>query len=568
MPDPTAQASYAVALVSSLADAGIDVAFVSPGSRNTPLTLALSGEPRIRDLSIRDERSAGFAALGYAKASGMPAIVACTSGSAPAHYLPSIVEADQSTTPMIVLTADRPVRLRGTGAPQTTDQTDLYGTHVKGFLEVDTSDPRQGVVDGASMAATAMDLPQGPVHANLPFDEPLVPDELVPPAAPGDPPAVTGGGQRPNPTQDVGSFLNGRNVLIVVGGRGGFALSRAVNDLASRLGAPVIADPQSNVTGPNVLAYGDLVVTARHGANMASALDLHAPDVILRLGPIPTSKSLWTWMESSDVPQVLVESSRLGDPLMSADITINDDPVRVLADVTVQGARNNAFLERWLALDNAAAAAVAASLSGLPFPNEPSIAATIAAHVPDHSMLFVGSSRPIRDIDSYGTSRPTVTVLANRGVNGIDGAISTALGVAVTGTPTTLYLGDVSALHDIAAITEVQRLGVPLRIVVVNNDGGGIFSFLPQARSSAVPVGVFERHWGTPHGLSVAPIAAAMGLDATTVATSGELIEAVHADIAAPGLIEIATDRDMNRSYHQIIVKAVAAALAGSEHIE
>jgi 2-succinyl-5-enolpyruvyl-6-hydroxy-3-cyclohexene-1-carboxylate synthase len=374
---------------------------------------------------------------------------------------------------------------------------------------------------------------------------------------------------QPDPDHlNIAEHLAGRSVLIVVGGRGGVALSRAVNDLADRIAAPVIADPQSNVTGPNVLAHGDLVVAAPDAEAISVALDSHRPDVILRLGPIPTSKPLWTWMEHSGVDQILVHTSRLTDPLGSAAEIVDVDPLHLLKSLEMPAHLDHRFLDAWLTMDREAASALSASISGLPFPNEPSIAFVIASSVPDHSILFVGSSRPIRDLDAFGYARPSVTVIANRGVNGIDGTISTALGAALTGTPTTLYIGDVTALHDISALAETQRLGAPLRIVVVNNDGGGIFSFLPQSRSSTVPKTVYERHWGTPHGLAIATIAHSMGLSSRTVTSHDELVQALESPIETPELVEIMTERSENLDYHIALRKVVALALAGSEHIE
>jgi 2-succinyl-5-enolpyruvyl-6-hydroxy-3-cyclohexene-1-carboxylate synthase len=564
------QAEYAARLVGGLADTGVDVAFISPGSRNTPLTLAFAADPRIRDISIRDERSAGFAALGYAKATGVPAVVVCTSGSAAAHYLPAIVEANQSSTPMIVLTADRPMRLRGTGAPQTMDQVNLYGSHAKMFVDLDVADP----ADAHSAALTLVDIsttsPPGVSHANIPFDNPLVPPGYVPPAHER---AFGTGADRPVDTgntngTEIGRRLTGRNVLIVVGGLGNVALSNAVGELADRLAAPVVADVQSNVAGANVLRHGDLVFAAHDSNHELLAVGQHPPDVVLRLGPIPTSMPMWQWLETSGVEQILINASRLTDPLGSATITIDADPVRVLRDISVSRNPDGSFLSAWLQMDRQVGTALAASLSALPFPNDPSIARILTSSVPGDSILFVGSSRPIRDLDTFGTTRSDVTVVANRGVNGIDGAISTALGAALTGTPTTLYIGDLTALHDISALSEVQKLGAPLRIVVVNNDGGGIFSFLPQATAPGVPADIYEQHWGTPHGLEIASIARSMGLHARAVTTPEDLSTACGAAIEVPELVEIVTDRATALGHHVLVRKAVASALVRHEQVE
>ena len=557
---------YTADLVGGFADAGCTVAFVSPGSRSTPLTLALARDPRIEDISIRDERSAAFAALGYAKATGTPAIIVCTSGSAAAHYLAAIVEADQSVAPLLVLTADRPERLRGTGAPQTMDQTRLYGPHVKTFVELDpASSNSSGRADAAALYEVSVTPPAGPVHANVPFDEPLLPIRPVDPATPSTSTVTVG-----VPTTPSGLFadLEGRKVLIVVGGRDQPDLASLVSKAAAALGAAVFADPQANVTGPNTLSYGDLIVGA--GGEVPDALTLHGPDVVLRIGPIPTSKPMWRWLESCGTDQILIESSRLDDPLGSAGTIVKADPVAVLKANPMPNNTDRAFLDTWLDLDAVAGDALEAALADLVFPNEPEIARIVTRSVPLDSVLFVASSRPIRDVDAFAPARTGVRVVANRGLNGIDGTISSAMGIAVSGTPTTVLVGDVAALHDVSSLSEVARLGTPVRIVVVNNDGGGIFSFLPQASSPLVDPDVYERHWGTPHGLLLAPIAEAMGVPSITVETRESLAAAVTSPIEGPELIEIRTDRQSNRAHHDAIRGAVAAALrlGGGEEIE
>ncbi|MEE8457997.1 MAG: thiamine pyrophosphate-binding protein, partial [Acidimicrobiia bacterium] len=233
-------ARFCADLVAGLADAGVDVAFISPGSRSIPLTLAFAADPRVRDISIRDERSAGFAALGYGKATGRPAAVVCTSGSAPTHYFPAVVESDQAGSPLIVLSADRPARLRGTGAPQTMNQINLYGSHVKWFIDLNTTDP-SGRELGRTIANMAAALPSGPVHANVALDEPLLPDLLPLPGEPQGWIAPDDAGARRGAAFDP---LIGRNVLIVASGRQREGFPAAVNVVAEALGAPVMSDPQ------------------------------------------------------------------------------------------------------------------------------------------------------------------------------------------------------------------------------------------------------------------------------------------------------------------------------------
>jgi len=546
-------ARYCADLVAGIADCGVDVVFISPGSRNTPLTLAFVADPRIRDLSVRDERSAGFAAVGYGKATGRPAAVVCTSGSAATHYFPAIVEADQAAVPMIILTADRPASLRGTGAPQTMHQIELFGSHVKVFKDLDTRGTT-GRRDGYRLVESALTLPFGPAHANAAFDEQLLPDHPVPPSDAGRWAATEPQEQVPGRLLES---LIGHKVLIVAGGRQSHGFDDAVNDLAESLGAPVMSDAQCWVSGPSTVTNGDLL------AGSTDALDIARPDIVLRLGPIPTSKALWTWLERSGVEQILVDSSRLTDPLRSAGTVIDAEPGAFLRANVPDITSDKAFLDAWLALDEAVNVTATRTMAELPFPNEPEIARTLAACVPAGGSLYVGSSMPIRDIDTFGAPRSDITVLANRGVNGIDGTMSSAMGAALSGAPVTLLLGDIAALHDATAFSEIAKIGAPLRIIVMNNDGGGIFSFLPQATSDVVGSQTYERHWGTPHGLSLARIAESMGLSATRIDTIDEYAAAVATPIDAPYLIELHTDRTENVRHHEAIRSAVRSLSDG-----
>lgn len=547
MSEPNETAAYCADLVSGLADGGVDTVFVSPGSRNTPLTLAFAREPRITDLSIRDERSAGFAALGYGKATGRPAVVLCTSGSAATHYFPSIVEADQSAAPLIVLTADRPSHLRGTGAPQTMDQMNLYGSHVKSFTDLDVRSA-QGKSEGAILAAISLALPSGPVHANIAFDEPLLPTDLPPiPASNVRSSPVPEGMTHGNPLES----LVGKDVIIVAGGHQMNGFGAAVNAVAAALGAPVIADPQCWTTGPHTIRFGDLL------ASSTNALETAPPDAILRLGPIPTSKPIWRWLEQSGIDQILVDKSRLGDPLAAAETVIDADPTAFLTANVPTGSGAERYLAKWLAMDSDCATAVTDALDVLPFPNEPRIARALIAAVSPGDLVHLGSSMPIRDVDQFAAPRSDITVLANRGVNGIDGTISTALGAALSGERVTVLVGDVAALHDATAIAEVARLDARMRIVVVNNDGGGIFSFLPQSRADVVPHDVYERHWGTPHGLSLCDVAHGFGMKAARVKSLDEFVAAVSAKVTTPELIELRTNRTDNAAHHGDVRRAV-----------
>jgi 2-succinyl-5-enolpyruvyl-6-hydroxy-3-cyclohexene-1-carboxylate synthase len=288
-------------------------------------------------------------------------------------------------------------------------------------------------------------------------------------------------------------------------------------------------------------------------------LDLLQPDVVLRFGGLPTSKPVWSWLETSGVPQILVGRSRLSDPLDSATILLDASPTDFVTQEPGFTA-DPGFLNEWQTADRFVSNAVESALSSA-VPTEPAVARAVTETVPGQSVLFVGSSMPIRDVDTYGTPRSDVRVIANRGVNGIDGSISTALGMAISGVPTTALIGDVAAMHDATALSELARLGAPLRIIVINNDGGGIFSFLPQRRSGVIDDDVYEKHWGTPHGLSLAAIAGSMGLAATQVETMGELRDAARTPVT-PELIEVTTDRNENVDVHRSISASVREALA------
>jgi 2-succinyl-5-enolpyruvyl-6-hydroxy-3-cyclohexene-1-carboxylate synthase len=357
------------------------------------------------------------------------------------------------------------------------------------------------------------------------------------------------------PSAEAVDRLVGRNVLIIAGGRQQSGFRDALNRVAQRLAAPVFADPQCWVTGQHTIANGDLLATSRE------PFESHRPDVVLRLGPLPTSKPLWNWLERSGVEQILVDISRLTDPLGTATTVINAEPTSFLQSISEGQPGDSGFLDSWLSMDKAMNSATERAMSGLAFPNEPEIARTLVASVPSGSIIYVGSSMPIRDVDTFAVPRSDISVLANRGVNGIDGTISSAIGSALSGTPVTLLLGDVAALHDATALSEVARLGVPLRVVVINNDGGGIFSFLPQARSDAVDSATFEKHWGTPHGLSLATLASAFGVASAVATTFEGYAEIVSGPIDAPLLIELTTNRNDNVDHHRSMRAAARQAM-------
>ena len=489
------QATFCATLVDEWVALGVRHALVAPGSRSTPMALALAADDRLSLHVFHDERCAAFAALGVGRATGVPAVVLCTSGTAATHFHAAVVEAHHAGVPMLVCTADRPPELRGVGAPQTIDQERLYGT-AAWFYEAGEV-PRDAWRDVAFEAFAAASQP---AHLNLPFREPLVAD-------PGElPPRVRR--QRPSETEGLCLQFSARRPLVVA--------SRPVEVPPD---IPVLADPRSGIVGG--VSHADAILRA---------VDDLRPDLVVRVGPPPASRVVNEWLAATGAHEV-------------CDVA-GIDPYGTVAEVgTVDLASLDpepGWADRWRALDAAAEGAIADVLARHPEPNEPATARRVLAELPAGAHLVVASSMPVRDLEWYAVPRPDVTVHVNRGANGIDGTISTAIGVALgSGAPTTVLLGDVAFLHDVGALVGLRDRGIDLRLVVVDNDGGGIFSFLPQA--TTLPPDRFERLFGTPHGADPAEIAKAFGV----------AVEVVR------------TDRAANRALHDELNAAVAAAVSG-----
>jgi 2-succinyl-5-enolpyruvyl-6-hydroxy-3-cyclohexene-1-carboxylate synthase len=474
------------------------------------MALALAADDRIAVHVFVDERCAAFCALGIGLATGVPAVALCTSGTAATHFHAAVVEAHHAGVPLLAVTADRPPELRDAGAPQTIDQQHLYGRAVRWF-----ADP--GVPDEAArsrwrpLAARAVDeaLAGGPVHLNLPFREPLVgqPGELPSPRR--DSERSEGKSGREAPRSCLQNDV--RRPLVVAG--------RPVEVPA---GIPVLATPGSGIAGG--VRHADALL------RVDALRDELRPDLVVRVGTPPASRVVNEWLAATGATEVC---DRPGwDPygtvtaVGTVDLATLPDPEPGWAD-------------RWRALDDAAEEAIAAVLAARPEPTEPGTARDLLAGLPAGAHLVVASSMPVRDLEWFATPRPDVTVHANRGANGIDGTISTAVGIALaTGAPTTVLLGDLAFLHDAGALVGLASRGIDLSIVVVDNDGGGIFSFLPQA--DLLPPARFEQLVGTPHGLRVEDVARGYGVDVTVVRT----------------------DRAANRALHDELCAAVAAAVA------
>jgi 2-succinyl-5-enolpyruvyl-6-hydroxy-3-cyclohexene-1-carboxylate synthase len=584
--------ALATVLVDELARCGLAEAVVAPGSRNAPLAMALWEEAarsagRLR-LHVRiDERSAAFLALGLAKLSRRPVAVVCTSGTAAAHFHAAVIEAGEAGVPLLVLTADRPPELRGTGANQTVDQLKLYGDAVRWFCEVGVPEARPGMNAywrslacraWASAAGTAGTMP-GPVHLNLSLREPLVPDRAG--AGPSDQAAAghaaedTGwpgplagrgggmpwtviGGAQPPPVLELPWTERG----VVVCGDGS-ADPAALLRLAAEAGWPVLAEPSSGArTGPGALAaYPYLLESAEFVAR-------HRPEVIVSAGRPGLSRAqlgyLKTAAPAGAPPQHVVIAQGPGhwaDPARTA--------TDVAAAVRLAGARpaRSGWLASWLAADAAACDAASAILDADEAPSEPRLARDLAAGLPDGALLWAASSLPIRDLDQQMAPRAGVTVLASRGASGIDGLISTASGAALAhqragGGPAAALIGDLAFLHDAPGLFAGPEEPRPdLLLVVVNNDGGGIFSMLEQAAFPAP----FERVFGTPHGGALGQVAAAAGVPAVTLERASDLAGALKGE-GLPGtgirMVEVRTSRAAGTALRGRLRAACTAAAA------
>ncbi len=547
------QATFCATLVDEWVRHGLRHAVIAPGSRSTPMALALIERIDIAAHVFLDERSASFAALGIGCATGIPALLLCTSGTAATHFHGAVVEAHQSGVPLLVITADRPPELHGVGAPQTIEQTHLYGVAVRWF-----HNPGVAVAEGRaswrSIASIAWERASGdaagPVHLNLPFREPLV---GVAGPLPDAEPIV----RRAQSTLDLDgliSLLDTADGIIVAGH--GVDRPEAVQALAGATGWPVLADPLSGcqTLDSAVVRFDSLL---RHPA---FARD-HRPTSVLQLGMPLASKVLSQWLAASGARHVAVSPVGLiSDPNLVGAHQLHA-PIGELCSLLAAKARSDgstAWLERWVGADRVARSVVDTMLDAEHSLSEPGAARVVTASVPAGGHLVVASSMPVRDVEWFGTPRGDITVHANRGANGIDGVMATAIGVALASrAPTTVLLGDVAFCHDLSSLAALQARDLDLTIVVTDNDGGAIFSFLPQA--SALPADRFEKLFGTPHGTDIVEVARALGLRSYTAKSAQDLAAAFDEhDIS---VVRVASSRRENVEVHAALNDAVVAAL-------
>jgi 2-succinyl-5-enolpyruvyl-6-hydroxy-3-cyclohexene-1-carboxylate synthase len=513
-------------IVRQIIEAGVTDVVISPGSRNAPLSMAfhLASSKGLINLHVRiDERTAAFFALGIAKASGRPVPIVCTSGTAVANYHPAVLEASHTNIPLLVLTADRPAALRKTGANQTTEQARIFGKAVRYFADISGS--------VYPMELPFASLQSGPVHLNIQFEEPLIGDKSDNWLN-----DLTISAPKVFDRKTPGTFYtkSTRGVLVIGHDRGGLS-AEAVKNFADELGWPVIAEDP--LTFKNAISHASVFLSSK-----TIAEDL-APDTVVVIGRTTLSRSINGFIKMARKEIVI-------DPRMATVDTdrLADQKFTQLPAVEIQPA-DAEYAEKWAKYSHRAMKMIADISTW----SEQLIAREIAAGVPTGTALFISSSRPIRDLEGFAVARAGVETFANRGLAGIDGNISTALGIASQRKETIAVLGDLGFLHDLTGLMHKEKIN--LRIFVINNDGGGIFSTLSQRG-----VDGFEEVFGTPHGLDPAAIAQSMGIHAKTIGTQKELITELSAPIQGISVVVVnVPNREENADFLKGIYNSVSS---------
>lgn len=599
---------YIASLVDELHQLGVRHAVFSPGSRSTTLAMLFQSHGGFHTYMNIDERSAGFMALGIAKAQGEPAVLVCTSGSALTHYGPAVVEAKHSGVPMIILSADRPYTLQQVGAPQTIDQQKYFGTAVNYYEELSVPSeshyytyPRQ-VARRAYLKANDHKL--GPVHINVPLFEPLVPhreEEYFKQGRSAKPFRLVKHEEIPR----LASLLNGKRVLIL----GGPTVTnpKAVVDFAGRIGAVVIGDPLSNLRQYEGVISSYDAFLAHH-----ERWDDLRPDVVVQLGQIPVSKRIQQWMGTlTDIDYITVSpNADVVNPSLTttihvmADIDvflaelcgglfvvpepstkISDEEQELLnrssveeSEVNTDGyelglQQENIDIDKKHREEDGNGVSAYHTIANTEYvrvwqgiesdsreqldkvQHEPTLFEGRTIHMlqqimPDEGQILVANSMSIRDMDYFwATGRSQAMVYGNRGTNGIDGTVSTALGLSTNGKPTVMVTGDLSFFHDLNGLAIGKTHGMNLTIILHNNDGGGIFQYLPQKGTDD-----FDYLFNTPQGIDYSGLAIMYGLDYVKVTTNAELESAMKQYIGTEGvhIIEVPTSKEISRELHKV----------------
>ncbi|MCB1255864.1 MAG: 2-succinyl-5-enolpyruvyl-6-hydroxy-3-cyclohexene-1-carboxylic-acid synthase [Microthrixaceae bacterium] len=578
-------ATFAATLVDEWARLGLTDVMISPGSRSTPMALAFHRDDRIEVHVHQDERSASFMALGAALSSRRPVAMLCTSGTAATEFHSAVVEAGLANVPLLVLTADRPPELRHVGAPQTIEQIDLYGVAVRWFhdAEVPRGAGRNEWRDLARRAwSNATGVRPGPIHLNLPFREPLVghPGELPECATqassggldallPGEVLLGSQDGLHEADLVEFGAAISGRRGVIVTGPRA--AQSRqdvaAVHLLAEQLGWPVFADGISGcrieVLGC-VTAFDSLLRSDEFAAS-------RRPEVVIRIGGLLASKALNRWIATSGAKLIGFDSSgHLADPdrVFKEQRVVSTAVACEQLRSVVEPCVDPGWRQSWIDAERVALEAIDRVLGSHPEATEPGVVVDLFALLNDEGTVVLSSSMPVRDAEWFAPGRNTLSVIANRGANGIDGVVSTAVGAALDGAPTALLIGDLAFLHDSNALIGLRNRNLNLLIVVLDNNGGGIFSMLPV--SEQVDSGTFESLFGTPHDVDLVKLCEAHGIPAERVSSRTGAQAAMVGGLSRGGARVVVVDcsRKGNRELHGELNSAVVDAVESSVTFE
>ncbi|MFD1173872.1 2-succinyl-5-enolpyruvyl-6-hydroxy-3-cyclohexene-1-carboxylic-acid synthase [Oceanobacillus picturae] len=567
---------YTANFVDELSKNGVTDIVISPGSRSTPLAMTIAEHPDIKEWIVIDERSAAFFAMGIAKKTGRAVALVCTSGTAAANYFPAIVEANYSRVPLIVLTADRPHELRDIGAPQAIEQLKLYGDYVKWFQEMalpEASENMLSYVRNKSARAVFManEGNPGPVQLNFPFRDPLVPDfsiENLWSNQSSDPRNPTVEGKKQLSTNQISSVIEklkgkGRG-LIVCGPQTDQELAQAVTQVAEAWGLPVLADPLSQLRAGEHAK--DLIVETYDAIFRDERLrNKLRPDYIIRFGAMPVSKPYLFYVnENKHIPQFVVENyTGFREPTGNNTEFIFSDAVlfcKALLSIEYTPEQDKEWLEDWQSMNRIAKKHLLAEDSAEITEGE-AVRALVDV-IPESSSIYVGNSMAVRDLDTFFFTTPKhLSILANRGANGIDGMVSSGLGAAITGAPVTLVVGDLSFYHDLNALLIAKQYKLNITILLINNNGGGIFSFLPQSQEKKH----FEVLFGTPVDIEFKHAVQMYGGMYASAGTEEELKAVLYDSYQHKGLsvVEVKTDRETNTSWHRSKWKAIAEELKG-----
>lgn len=573
---------YTAAFVDELIRAGTKHAVVSPGSRSTPLAMLMAEHVGIDVWLHVDERSAAFFALGMAKAKNEPVAIVCTSGTAAANYFPAVIEANLSRIPLIVITADRPPELRDSGAPQTIDQVHLFGRYPKWFVDMALPENRADLLNYARISArkavsTTLSAPSGPVHLNFPFREPLTPDLSLP--------SLWEAGRHDN--AGISSVSEGRlhchddvieNILtqltetdrglFVCGPNSDASYTEAIVKLAGHLQYPILADPLSQLrTGHHdKTLIIDCYDAFLRSPDIAERLQ---PEIIIRFGAMPVSKAFLQFAQRhKQTKQMIVDDGKgWRDPTLAAsDYVFADADIfcrQLIGRIEAAGKTRleSSWAQKWQQINTISKERIRSTRFERLF--EGHVMLETIERLPEGTTLYVGNSMPVRDLDTFLLNRdePLVT-MANRGANGIDGVVSTALGVSTITQPLVLVIGDLSFYHDLNGLLAAKLYDLNATIIVLNNDGGGIFSFLPQAK---LENDHFEPLFGTPIGLNFEHVVTMYGGHHERVHSWTTFRKSLDHSLQTEGLnvIEVITDRASNVTMHEEIWDQVAQALNG-----